>query len=67
MLSIYVKKLSNFIVKMFKRIFDIFVSFIGLIVLSPILIFVLFLVWLQDRKNPLYFGERVGKAKKFLG
>ena len=51
---------------MFKRIFDIFVSFIGLIVLSPILIFALFLVWLQDRKNPLYFGERVGKRQKIF-
>ena len=49
-----------------QRIFELFLSFLGIILLSPLLIFLLFLVWLQDRKYPFYYSERVGlKGKKF--
>ncbi len=49
-----------------KRYFDIAVSFISLIILSPILIIFIFLVWISDFKNPFYLGTRIGKNyKKF--
>ncbi len=41
-----------------KRLFDIIASASGLVVLSPVLAVVLFLVWRQDRHSPIYFGER---------
>ncbi len=44
-----------------KRLFDIVLSLTGLIVLSPILIPVMLLVWLQDFHSPFYIAPRVGK------
>ena len=44
-----------------KRLFDIFVSSIGLIVASPILIVVIFIIWIQDFHSPFYIASRVGK------
>jgi len=44
-----------------KRLFDIVFSFFGLIVLSPILIFFMYLVYRQDKKSPFYRAPRVGK------
>jgi lipopolysaccharide/colanic/teichoic acid biosynthesis glycosyltransferase len=44
-----------------KRIFDIIYSFFGLLVLSPLLIPVMILVWLQDFHSPFYVAPRVGK------
>ena len=50
-----------------KRIFDILVSLIGLIILSPIIITFTILIWLQDYKNPFYISKRVGKrGKEFM-
>ena len=49
-----------------KRIFDIFFSIFGLIILSPIYIPFLFLVWKNDKSNPFYIAYRVGlKGKLF--
>ncbi len=49
-----------------KRFFDITISFVSLILLSPILILFIILVWLSDLKNPFYLGIRIGKNfKKF--
>jgi lipopolysaccharide/colanic/teichoic acid biosynthesis glycosyltransferase len=45
---------------MLKRSFDIIFSMIGLIVFLPILLFSLFIVWLQDFKSPFYIAHRVG-------
>ena len=45
------------------RIFDIFFSFIGLIILSPIIL-VLFIIGLFDTGSPLFRQERVGKDQK---
>jgi len=45
---------------MLKRIFDITVSFLGLIVVSPILIPAMFLVWREDKHSPFYIAPRVG-------
>jgi lipopolysaccharide/colanic/teichoic acid biosynthesis glycosyltransferase len=46
---------------MIKRSLDIAVSLIGLIFFSPILLFVSFLVWSNDKKSPFYVPPRVGK------
>jgi lipopolysaccharide/colanic/teichoic acid biosynthesis glycosyltransferase len=43
-----------------KRIFDVIVSSIGLILASPVILPVMFLVWRQDRSSPLYVAPRVG-------
>ena len=51
---------------MIKRIFDISVSFIGLLALSPILLPVIFLVWKQDKNSPFYIASRVGKGEKLF-
>lgn len=45
-----------------KRLFDIIVSAVGLLVLAPILAVVLFLVWRQDRHSPFYLGQRVARG-----
>lgn len=47
-----------------KRIFDLTVSLIGLIIGSTILVPVIFLVWVQDFKSPFYIPIRVGRNKK---
>ena len=49
---------------MLKRIFDIAVSAILLIVFSPLIILVLILIWAQDFHNPFYIANRVGKNSK---
>ena len=43
-----------------KRVFDFFVSCIVLVLASPVLLPVMFLVWLQDFHSPFYIAERVG-------
>jgi lipopolysaccharide/colanic/teichoic acid biosynthesis glycosyltransferase len=47
-----------------KRGVDILLSLLGLILASPILIPVMFLVWKQDRHSPFYVAERMGKKEK---
>jgi len=44
-----------------KRFLDIVASFIGLVLVSPILLPVMFLVWRHDRHSPFYVAPRVGK------
>ena len=44
-----------------KRIVDIAISFFGLIIFLPILLPVIFMVWLQDKHSPFYIAKRVGK------
>ena len=46
------------------RIRDVIVSFIGLSTLSPLLLIVLLMVYLQDRSNPFYIAPRTGKYGK---
>lgn len=45
---------------MMKRLFDLVASAIGLLVASPVLLPVMFLVWWQDRHSPFYIAPRVG-------
>lgn len=44
-----------------KRIFDILVSLIALIMFFPLLLISLFLVWMQDFHSPFYIAKRIGK------
>ena len=46
---------------MIKRFVDILASLIGLIVTSPILLPVMFLIWKEDKKSPFYIASRSGK------
>lgn len=43
---------------MLKRLFDILVSFCGLLVLLPFLLVAMLLVWLQDMNHPFYIATR---------
>jgi lipopolysaccharide/colanic/teichoic acid biosynthesis glycosyltransferase len=44
-----------------KRIFDLVLALSGLILFSPLLLVVMFLVWYQDKASPLYIAPRVGR------
>ncbi|MBX9786257.1 MAG: sugar transferase [Alphaproteobacteria bacterium] len=44
-----------------KVVFDFFCAFIGLVILSPIILLCAILIWLQDYHSPFFLGERVGK------
>jgi lipopolysaccharide/colanic/teichoic acid biosynthesis glycosyltransferase len=48
----------------FKRIFDIFFSLIGIILTTPILFLTTILVWISDFHFPLYISNRVGRSGK---
>ncbi len=49
-----------------KRIFDFTCAFFGLVLASPILMPVMFLVWIQDWHSPFYIAPRVGKKEKLF-
>lgn len=44
-----------------KRIFDLVVAGLGLIIASPVLIIVITLIWFYDRGSPFYIASRVGR------
>ena len=44
-----------------KRFFDLIFSFIGIIILFPIISFACLAIYFQDKKSPLYIAKRVGK------
>lgn len=46
---------------MLKRAIDFFASLVGLLFLSPLILPVCFLVWVQDWHSPFYIPQRVGK------
>ena len=45
---------------------DITFSFLGLLILSPVLTIVSFLIWKQDRHSPFYIATRVGLNGKLF-
>lgn len=47
-----------------KRYFDIVFSFVGLLVISPILLFFIVLIYFQDFCSPFYIGLRIGSGGK---
>jgi len=49
-----------------KRVFDVVVSFVGLLVFSPVLLVVMVLVWLQDFHSPFYIAARVSRGGKLF-
>ena len=49
-----------------KRLFDIVVSLFGLLVSSPVLLPVMFLVWRQDGYSPFYIAPRVGRNERIF-
>ena len=46
---------------MMKRLFDIFASLLGLLLLFPILIVFMYLIYRQDKASPFYTAPRMGK------
>lgn len=46
-----------------KRCFDIILSALGLVLISPVLAPCLLLVWLQDFASPFYIANRVGRNR----
>jgi len=48
------------------RVFDILVSFFGLLFILPVLFFFMCLIYFQDKKSPLYIASRVGKNGKIF-
>ena len=46
---------------MIKRLADILASLFGLLVTSPILLPIMFLVWKEDKKSPFYIAPRSGR------
>jgi lipopolysaccharide/colanic/teichoic acid biosynthesis glycosyltransferase len=45
-----------------KRLTDILVAVVVLVLAAPLLVFAMFLIWVQDGGPPLYRGPRVGKG-----
>lgn len=45
-----------------KRIFDVTAALAGLLLASPVIVPVMFLVWRQDGNSPFYVASRVGKG-----
>ncbi len=49
-----------------KRILDVTLSFIGLVILSPVLLLVTLLLAIANKGNPLFFQIRPGKHEKLF-
>ena len=47
-----------------KRLFDVTAAVGGLLVASPVLAVILFMIWLHDRRNPFYLPYRVGRGER---
>lgn len=47
---------------MLKRLLDVVAAGLGLILASPVLLPVMFLVWWEDRHSPFYIASRVGRG-----
>lgn len=49
-----------------KRLFDIIISVLGLVLSLPVMLPVMVLVWLQDFHSPFYLAKRVGRNGKLF-
>lgn len=47
-----------------KRLLDIVLSSVGLVLAFPVLLPVMFLIWRQDRHSPFFIAPRVGKGER---
>ncbi|MGO9339988.1 MAG: sugar transferase [Terracidiphilus sp.] len=45
-----------------KRVFDFLAALLGLLVFSPVLIAVMFAIWIQDRHSPFYIAPRAARG-----
>lgn len=45
-----------------KRLLDVIASVVALVVTSPILLFSILFIWLQDRRSPFYLSRRIGRG-----
>jgi len=45
-----------------KRIFDILIATLGLLLFSPLLLAVMLAIWLQDRRSPFYVAPRAARG-----
>ena len=61
---IFVKRLKIFMI--IKRIIDIFFSFSGILILSPLISISCLLIFMQDWHSPFYIAKRVGKNGKLF-
>jgi lipopolysaccharide/colanic/teichoic acid biosynthesis glycosyltransferase len=52
--------------KLSKKLLDFVLALVGLMILSPLLIIVTLVIWLQDFKSPFYISDRVGKDEKIF-
>ncbi len=52
--------------RFFKRLIDLLVSFLGLLVLSPVFVILLILLAIANKGNPFFFQERPGKNEKLF-
>lgn len=50
----------------FKRIFDILVSVLGIILLSPVIVLLIALLAIQNNLKPFFFQNRVGKNNQIF-
>lgn len=51
----------------FKRVFEIPLALLALLILAPVMLVVLLLIWRQDFKNPIYVSRRVGRNQQMFG
>ena len=51
---------------MMKRLFDLLLSIFSIIILSPIIVIVSILIFIEDRSSPIYIANRVGKHGKLF-
>lgn len=61
-----IKRIRRFLYFFFKRLFDVVVSVIGLVVLLPIIIIIGLLIKLEDRGTVFFKHKRVGKNGKTI-
>lgn len=54
----------NIYANFFKRPFDFIVSFIAIIILSPVIIILYLVLLISNKSNPLFFQDRPGKYEK---
>ena len=50
-----------------KRLIDLVVALVALVILSPLLLIVSLLILLQDQHSPFYIGKRVGRGLRPFG
>lgn len=61
-----IKKIRNITYIIFKRLFDIIVSFVGLVILSPLFIIVSILIKSEDKGSIFLKQQRIGKSGKLF-